>query len=325
MKTVLAFVAVCLGAAAADFPSAEISNGSVHMKFYLPDAKQGSYRGTRFDWAGIAYSIAWQQHEFAGRWYPKHDPLIHDALTGPVEEFVMPNLSAQGYEEAQAGGTFLRIGVGTVRKPAGEAKYNRFKTYEVVDPGRWTVKTKKDSISFTQELKTDLGYAYRYTKTVRLDASKPSFTIEHKLQNTGKQAIDTDQYNHNFFVIDGTTIGPGVSIVFPFEPKAQEDLKGIAELRGHSLEYVRELNPGGESVATPIAGFGPDARDYDFRIENHKAGAGVRIRGDQPLARVYFWSIRTVACPEPYIHLHAEPGKTIAWSITYDLYSVPQR
>ncbi len=322
MKALSCLIFCMAVASAADYPSARISNGQIEMRLYVPAGDRSSYQGTRFDWSGIIYSLRYGGHEFTGRWYPKHDPKIHDALTGPVEEFLAPGESAHGYAEAQPGATFVRIGVGAVRKPAGETAYQRFQTYEIVDPGTRKFQQSGDSATFEHELKHESGYGYRYTKTVRLAKGKPEFTLEHVLRNTGTRVIETDQYNHNFFVIDDTPTGPGVSVVFPFEPKAVRDLEGKAEIRGHALQFLRELNPGGESVSTEIEGFGPGAKDYDFRIENRKAGAGVRIRGDQPLSKIFFWSIRTVACPEPYIHLRVEPGQEVRWTITYDLYEI---
>ena len=38
----------------------------------------------------------------------------------------------------------MRIGVGAVRKPE-EAAYQRFATYEIVDPGTWTVSKGADA------------------------------------------------------------------------------------------------------------------------------------------------------------------------------------
>ena len=319
-----ALLLVCaMAVLAAEYPSASITNGIVTMGFYLPDPVNGSYRGTRFDWSGIAHTIRYGGHEFAGVWYEKHDPVIHDALTGPVEEFLSPPETSPGYAETPAGGTFMRIGVGLLVKPEGETAFKRFSTYKIADPGKRSFSKTKDSATFTHELAApELGYAYRYTKTIRLMPGKAQFTIEHRLENTGKKPIDTQQYNHNFLVFDNATVGPGVRVIFPFEPKPREDLKGKAEVRGKELVYLQDLQPGGESVATEFDGFGPSARDYDFKVENARAGLGVRIKGDQPLQRVYYWSIRTVACPEPYIHIQADPGQTATWSITYDLYEI---
>src|SRR5216684_6586507 len=103
----------CLSAcllSAQDYPKSEISNGLIHAELMLPDRQNGSYRGTRFDWSGIISSLQFGGHEYFGRWYERHDPRIHDAITGPVEEFLLNN-SALGYEAAKPGGVFVRIGV----------------------------------------------------------------------------------------------------------------------------------------------------------------------------------------------------------------------
>ena len=58
--------------------------------------------------------------------------------------------------------------------------------------------------------------------------------IDHVLENTGLLAIETEVYNHNFFVIDGQPTGPDFVVRFPFEPRADKDLKGFAEVKGRS-------------------------------------------------------------------------------------------
>jgi hypothetical protein len=303
--------------AQADAPTAEISNGEVRAKFYLPDPEKGYYRGTRFDWSGVIPSLEYKGHQYFGQWFDQYDPKLHDAIMGPVEEF-RTNESGLGYAEAKVGGTFIRIGVGTVRKPE-EPAYQMFKTYEIVDGGKWSTRKGADWIEFTHRLHDDSGYAYIYTKRVRLAKGKPELLIEHTLKNVGKKAIDTTQYDHNFFVIDSQTTGPDVTIEFPFTPKPDRDLKGLAQINAKALNYTAALEKG-QSVFTEMSGYGTTAADYDLKIENHKSGAGVRIRGDRPLAKMVFWSIRTTACPEPYIQLNIAPGKSEKWKYTYDFY-----
>jgi len=123
-------------------------------------------------------------------------------------------------------------------------------------------------------------------------------------------------------MIDKLPSGPDVSVVFPFEPKALADLRGRAEVRGRELVFLRPLESR-QSVFTELAGFGASARDYDIRIENRKAKAGVRITGDRPLAKLDFWSIPTTVCPEPYISLRIEPGRKSDWKISYEFYTLP--
>ncbi len=309
-------------AGAADFPEARISNGMVEAKLYPPDTERGYYRGTRFDWSGVIHSLRYKGHEYFGQWFERYDPKLHDAIMGPVEEFLTHD-AGLGYAEAKTGGTFVRIGVGVVKKPE-EAAYQRFETYEIVDPGKRTLRQGKDWIEFAHELSSDTGYGYVYTKTIRLAPDKAVMTLEHSLRNTGKKVIETAVYDHNFFVIDGQPTGPESVVKLPFAAHATQDLKGLADVRSKELVYNRELEKG-QSVFTELEGFGPTAGDYDIRLENRKAGAGVRIIGDKPIAKLVFWSIRTTFCPEPYIEMSIDPGKESTWKITYEFYTLPGR
>lgn len=318
-----AFLLLCAAAAllrgAEGAPEAHLSNGLIEANLYLPDARQGYYRGTRFDWSGVISSLRFQGHEFFGQWFEHYDPKIHDAIAGPVEEFLTRD-AGLGYEEAKTGGSFIRIGVGVVKKP-DEKAYQRFKTYEILDPGRRSVRKGPDWIEFTHELSSDTGYGYIYKKTVRLAKDKPVLTLEHSLRNTGRLAIESAVYDHNFFVMDGQPTGPGSVVRFPFEARATRSLQDLAEVRADQLVYLKELEKG-QSVFTELEGFGPTARDYDIRLENRKAGMGVRITGDQPIAKLVFWSIRTTFCPEPYINLRVDPGSESTWKIAYEFYTL---
>jgi hypothetical protein len=87
---------------AAEFPSAEISNGLITAELYLPDPEKGYYRGTRFDWSGNMYSLKTKDHEYFGQWFEKYDPKLHDAIMGPVEEFKTNN-ARLGLRRGQGG------------------------------------------------------------------------------------------------------------------------------------------------------------------------------------------------------------------------------
>jgi hypothetical protein len=178
-------------------------------------------------------------------------------------------------------------------------------------------------VEFTQELADPVsGYAYLYKKTVRLVKGEPRMVIEHSLKNTGKKAIETNVYNHGFFVIDNQPTGPDFTVKFPFDVKAVGSLGGWAEVSGKELRYLKEL-PQGPAVHSELTGFGASAKDYDFRVENSKTRAGVHVTGSHPLWKIDFWSPRTTICPEAYIDMTIAPGKESRWSITYDFYVLP--
>jgi hypothetical protein len=319
-KTISALILTAALSAGANFPEATITNGLINARLYLPDANLGYYRATRFDWSGEIPDLTYKGHSYFGEWNTQpYNPKLHDAITGPVEEF-LTNGMGLGYADAKTGGTFLKIGVGVIRKPE-ERAFQQFKTYDIVDPGKWTVKKHSDSVEFTQIVK-DLssGYAYRYTKVVRLVKGKPTMVLEHRLKNTGTKLIESDVYEHNFYMLDKQPTGPDVVVKFPFEVHATGNLRGLAETRGKEFIYLKELGPG-QTAQSELTGFGTDVKDYNIAEENQKTGAGVRQTSDRPLTRINYWSIRSTACPEAYIHMSIEPGQEFTWKINYDFYT----
>jgi hypothetical protein len=295
------------------FPTADIANDRIRATVYLPDPQSGSYRGTRFDWSGAVASLRHNGHEYFGPWFERHDPLLHDGITGPVEEF-QAGESSVGYADAPVGGTFLRIGVGHVRKP-DESAYRRFATYDIVDGGVWTVERGPAAVTFVHTLGEANGYAYVYRKTLRLEGD--TLVLEHTLRNTGHRRIETSVYNHNFFTLDRQPTGPGISVRFPFEARPTRQVGPLAEVSGRDLHFRRELATG-ETVFTELEGFGSTAADYDVGLTHIGTGANVRIRGDRPLTRLVFWSAARTVCPEPYVDASVDPGAETTWRITYE-------
>jgi hypothetical protein len=320
---------------AAEYPQAVIASGGIRAKLYLPDVESGYYRGTRFDWSGVIASLEYKGHSYFGPWFQKTGPKIRDfvydgpdivagpcsAITGPVEEFSTSG-KALGYDEAVPGGAFIKIGVGVLRKPDASA-YDHYRLYDIVDRGKWTVRSGPDWIEFVQELTDASGYGYLYRKAVRLSGEKSEMVLEHSLKNTGRRVIETSVYDHNFLVLDNQAPGPDFVITFPFEIRTNQlpDRK-LAEVRGNQIVYVKRLEAE-DHVQTSVQGFSSSPQDYDIRIENRKIGAGMRITGDRPLARAMLWSIRSVLSLEPYIAMTIEPGREFTWNLTYDFYALP--
>lgn len=317
------FVAVLLlfllvgGKPVDQYPQAQISNGLIKARLYLPDSKTGFYRGARFDWAGVIPELEYQGHTYFGTWhYKEHDPTFHEHIAGPVEEF-----TPLGYDEAKIGDTFLKIGVGMLVKPE-EEKYFFGTTYKNTNSGTWKVMKKKDEVTFFQTL-TDTKYAYEYTKTVKLTKDKPEMILSHSLKNTGKQTIETNVYNHNFFVMDNQPIGPDFTVTFPFTIISETTpASPLGKLQGNQILFDKELINNDHLFYRSITGFSNSARDYDIKIENSKTGAAVRITSDQPLSKIVFWSAPKTVCPEPYIRLSIKPGETVQWKIMYQFYTL---
>lgn len=293
-------------------PEAEISNGIIRARFYLPDSVNGYYRSTRFDWSGVMPMLEYKGHSYFGQWFPKYAPTINDAIMGPVESF-----APLGYGEASAGGDFVEIGVGVLVRP-DSAAYSPFRYYPIRDAGIWKVKMGRRVVEFQHRLS-----GYVYTKTVSLTKGKPQLVIAHRLRNTGIRPIETDVFDHNFFLTDSQTVAPGIGLKFRF-PLTAEQARGLGELAAIRGDSISILRPFGirESVYAVLHGYGNTPADYDIRLENRITGAAVRIRADRPLSKLVYWGSVKILAPEPYIHVRVAPGETFTWTLYYDFYTV---
>ncbi len=298
------------------YPSLTISNDEVEMKLYLPDAENGLYRATRFDWSGVIGSVRYKGHEYFGYWKKTHDPLFHEDLSGPVEGYIQPGL---GYDEAETGGEYVRIGVGVIEKP-DEEEYNFRNNYKLLDPGTWTIDHGSDWITFIQELNSGIGYSYTYQKTIKL--KEDGFRMEHRLENTGSRAIETDQFNHNFFMIDGEPSGTAFRIQFPYKVSTESDTQGFVELQGNELRFIRDLHDE-DAFFLLLEGYGSEVSDHQVTVINEKSGAGVSFSVNKPLHRMAFWACLTTLSPENSIWISVKPGESETWDAEYTLFTKP--
>jgi hypothetical protein len=317
-------------------PSVTLTNGQVSAKIYLPDADQGFYRGARFDWAGMIGSLTYAGHDFYPPWFDAMSPEVRDfenedgfvtaspqtAATGPVEEF-NANGGALGYAEAAPGDTFVKIGVGVLRK-LDDSRYRFTVGYPLVDAGERINIVRGNQIEFLHRIQdAESGYGYEYTKTLRLEPNQPVLVIEHALLNTGSKQIDTEVYNHNFLNIDDSGSSEGLTLSVPYSLDSTEfPDPAFASVDEHSLTYL-DKPPAGESVRMNLSGFGDSTEDYDFRTYHQHLGAGVRITGDQPMSQAVLWSVAPVMSVEPFVGMSLAPGQSHSWSYRYEFEARP--
>lgn len=294
------------------FPNAFVENRSLKVWFALPHHRVGYYRATRFDWSGVIYQLLYDGCSFFSPWRVRHNPLRHDAISGPVNEF-----GVVGYEKAAIGDSFLKIGVGTLLKNSYQ-DYNAFSYYTISNPGFWRVKIDENVVSFIHRLKTRIGYSYTYTKRFTLHPDRPEMTVDHNLRNEGNTSINTYVYNHNFLRIDKEKTGPETVVNFPFnvEEASAGNCEHIA-FRRNSLSFTRPLEKN-ECVYLPeVAGITGSSENHAFCLENKKVRACVHVSGNRPLIRLAFWACATTCCLEPYIQIAVEGGKCFSWRNSY--------
>jgi hypothetical protein len=316
-------------------PKAMIGNGVLKATIALPDKDKGFYRGVRFDWAGMISSLTYGDQEYYGLWFDQVAPNVRDfmwfqdkvvagpqtAAVGPVDAYDAND--PPGWKEAAPGGTFLKIGVGILRKPTDGANYTSFRSYEVADYGKWDIKTSDSQVEFTHTVSDPAsGYGYVYRKVVRLAPGKPVMELEHSLKNTGTKPIVSESFNHNFLTFGGSPTGPGLKVTatHPLATQPNAAMAVNAQVSGNTVTYQKALN-GQERFSNSLDGAAPGKEAYDFTVTNAQ-GAGYRVTSDFPMTRSTLWSVTRTVAVEPFITIEVEPGKSVDWTFTYT-YSRP--
>lgn len=307
-----------------------LNNGVLRAELHPPDPQKGFYRGTRFDWSGMVGSLEFAGHRFYGPWFQRVDETVRDfiysgeeivvgpasAATGPAQEFTTP----LGHDEAAPGGTYVKIGVGVLKKPP-TGGYERFGQNPLVNTGTWSTRGGRTVHECRQQLQDPgSGYGYDYRKKVELPAGSAHMRMEHTLRNTGSKPIRTEVYNHNFLTLDRLAPGPDYTIRLPFEAQPERSpAPELLEIKGREITY-RRLMKDRDTVYTGLKGFGAAPSDYDVRVEHRTAGVGVRVTCDRPLSRMAIWSIRATMSLEPFIRLDIAPNTEATWFYDYEYY-----
>lgn len=251
--------------------------------------------GPRFDLTGAVSSITYKGKPFLGIW-------------GLVDEFniVMP---PPGYTEAQPGETFMKIGVGELVKDSNRP-YQFSHQYAFRQMAVVSVAEQPDSVQLTQAVKTASGWGYELSKTYRVSVSEASLRIEYVLKNTGTQTIHTEQYNHNWFALNGAQPGPAYFLETKFP------LTGNADWLDREGTRLVPLRPVAKSTYYPSAEGGTSA-DNRLVLGNPAEGMSVEIGGDFDPARFALYAEPTAICPEVFVEFQLHPGESRKWSRSY--------
>lgn len=288
-------------------PAHQISNGEITATVYLPDARNGFYKTTRFDWSGAVGGLKYKGHEYYGTWFskitdiydfgyegPNKDVISADftAMVGPAEEF-----GALGYNDVPPGGPFVKPGVGALKRDEGN--YNHSRPSAIANGGTWDVKTSREAVEFTHTLsEPSINFGYVYTKVVRLTPGKPQMIISHVLKNTGSKPIVTNVYNHNFTTIGMQPTGPDVEITVPWQ-------------------MARGIGRGGrQGVPAGVAGRGgPAGQGRPGGAPGAPGGAGRQGPPVDPYASLAAGERMGTQCGQPQMQSLAGPqGNTLVYA-----------
>ena len=165
------------------------------------------------------------------------------------------------------------------------------------------------------------GYSYVLKKEIELYENK--FKIKYSLENTGQKVIITNEYNHNFILINKNPIGNEYKLKFPFQLKSSR-----------FEEYVnpeQKVDIGQNEIkfrSTPNEPFffsnlsGNKTTDAAWELINIPEKIIICETGNFQTKKVNLWGSKHVISPELIINVYIEPGKSFRWDRTYSMRSL---
>lgn len=284
-----------------------LSNADLAIEVMDPAAEAPYYTGARFTPVAAVLRAVAGGHEYFS------NPVEHDAATehaGLASEFDLTS-PPLGHEEAEDGAGFVKIGVGVLKKKGQQ--YAFWSPYEVIEPAVTTVDWKESSAHYKQVCKGVNGYAYELAADVTLDGD--AIVVDWTLTNTGEKPIATENYVHNFFRLGDHSVGPGYTVSFPFDYEVN-GLKEEQELKGRDLHFKAEIP---EFVNIDLKPAEEPAPSSALKVAHAESGLGIDVETSVPVARTAVHATKDHVCPEQFIRLEVEPGKSTGWQRRYTL------
>lgn len=279
------------------------------------DLPLNNYNLSRFDWTGKITTVKYRNVYVTGVEKTNIES-ENDYGKGFYNEFGID--AAIGYNETKEGDWFHKIGVGLLKKD--DEPYLFSKNYRI-KPAEFKVAKLPNKIIIDCTSKTVNGYAYVLKKEIELIES--SFIIKYFLHNTGDKIITTNEYAHNFLAINKDLIGSNYILKFPFQIKPK--------LFGETFNPEEKVEIGSNKITfynTPKEQFffsdlsGNEQVDASWELINIKNNIGISEKGSFKTSKVNLWGWKHVVSPELFFDVRVEPGQSIEWSRTYNLYEL---
>lgn len=295
--------------------------GRLVLEFMDPSTGEGYCAGARF--SPMAFLL---QAYYDGVPYfflpDSPNPEMGNAGGAPLEFDLGEGTQPPGYETTPVGGTFVKIGVGTLARLTEET-YGFWRNNPLVWRAPVRVERSGTRMIFHQQLQhRESGVGYRLTIAVNAEESAAVFTV--RLENSGRVPFLTEQYMHNFLAIGSGTRAEEMELEFPFEPvfRPHPETAGILNVLHVSGRRVRVLHssfrPGKLEL---VPGRGEGGMAGTFRLRCIGSSRALQIDSSLPVSRWALFLSPEEVSPEAFVRLSLSPGGMIEFSRTYSFYA----
>ena len=288
-----------------------LKNKDLTVQIDLPDE---GYGFSRFDWTGKISKVTFKNIPVSGRERP--DNRDQDLFgRGYYNEFGID--AALGFEEAEMGGWFHKIGIGLLKKDLPDYLFH--KKY-AIRPARFESKGDAEKLLLICTSESMHGYSYVLEKEISINDR--GFSIECNLRNTGQKRIRTQEYVHNFMATDDKLIGPDYLLRFPFEVKPEGfgetvNPDGLVDIDLRSVRFTG--TPNEQFFFSNLSG--NENVKAQWELIHLPSQVGIRETGSFETSKINLWGWRHVISPELFMRVEVDPGESIEWSRNYEVFS----
>ena len=310
-----------------------LHSGNLIVEVGDPDSPDCRWNeGLRFSPVANVIRVQLNNHEFC---YAPTSGGALNYLGGLPMEFDIGQEQFQpdppGYNEGSNGSTFLKIGVGILKR--NSSSYNFSSSYQVVELAHTTTTWEPDRAHFVQTLSgTADGYSYQLEED--LIVKNDRVLMYYVLTNTGTKTFTTEQYLHNFLTFSQRNVGPNYRVYFPYNmvtsPQLQQWEPPLFGQVGRTPGFI-DINPpmvGLENMVLytkaissvpktwiykPDDYFGPDT----IAVEQSDIGQRVIIESSLRSAYVGIWTTSYQVSPEQFVIITLAPGEQTTFTRTY--------
>jgi hypothetical protein len=276
-----------------------LSRGQLSIEIETEVDRLTDHFGPRFDRTAVIQQVVWKDQRLVGPW-------------GLADEFGLHGMGVLGFETAEVGEPFVKIGIGVLIKDQ-QAPYAFSHPYPIASLFPIEVMTEPHQLSVVQQTPNDSPWPYRYEKTYRL-VSDHELQIDYALTNLGVQAFSIEHYNHHWFLWEGEPMGKAYAVATGFD---------LPQAPTHLLMQSRHLSlPGSLAVgeaqyyASDLSNVGANASTFQWQIHGQPV---LRFQSSQSADRFALYADVNGFCPEVFTRHTLAPEQTIHWSATYSL------
>ncbi len=304
-----------------DFPHYVLEHNDLRLLVVDPLTPNGYYQGQRFAHTAMVAQAYWKGIPFFAEFTANKPPTANDHAGGNAEEFDINGPDSFPPEAGDA--PFLKIGVGLLRRPAGELEkaYRFHGRYDwVAKPSIRVHRPDTRQIVFEERLEdATSGLGYALISTVAIHEDGTGFDVTRNLTNLGREPLTTEHYSHNFTRVADLPIGSAYRVAWS-EPLPWTEINGVENglvVSPTDLSFDRDAMEKGIYLATD-----PEVNadlQMQFEVVVPKVDLRLKIIPDRAIYRAAVWGQPSVISPEPFVRISAAPGESHQWSTHYTI------